>query len=283
MEHVYYHLILILKINMTSIGDYNTIMSDHNIFNQIVYTPLSEALRLLDERQKDSELMTKVEKLLRSDIPEVLKNKKCGVQFRQIATPNNDAKHFLKISESFGLIPVLMEYHNDKFSSNNHFKRSLGQIHMQGLVNKKDEYRIEKISIMDFNKHNGKSLKDVVTNWGESLIHFHRRLFNSSNVNNLNCYFCDMSEWVKNHGDEPKEYYKEFLSLFTCFGILFENFPITGDDACFSKDVILPAIESVMNSTGVKPLIVPIPPMDMEDDSYWILYDENPKQIIKNN
>jgi hypothetical protein len=27
----------------TSIGDYNKIMSDRNIFNQIVYTPLSEA------------------------------------------------------------------------------------------------------------------------------------------------------------------------------------------------------------------------------------------------
>ena len=53
MEHVYYHLILILKINMTSIGDYNKIMSDRNIFNQIVYTLLSEALRFLGERQKN--------------------------------------------------------------------------------------------------------------------------------------------------------------------------------------------------------------------------------------
>ena len=38
------------------IGDYNTIMNDRNIFNQVVYTPLSEALRLLDERRKDPEL-----------------------------------------------------------------------------------------------------------------------------------------------------------------------------------------------------------------------------------
>ena len=46
----------------TSIGDYNKIMSDRNIFNQIVYTPLSEALKILDERQKDKKLVTKVEK-----------------------------------------------------------------------------------------------------------------------------------------------------------------------------------------------------------------------------
>jgi len=35
----------------TSIGDYNKIMSDRNIFNQTVYTLLPEALRLLKERQ----------------------------------------------------------------------------------------------------------------------------------------------------------------------------------------------------------------------------------------
>ena len=48
-----------------SIGDYDAIMADRNIFNQIVYTPLSEALRLLDERQKDKKLMAKVNELLK--------------------------------------------------------------------------------------------------------------------------------------------------------------------------------------------------------------------------
>ena len=33
----------------TKIGDNNAIMNDHNIFNQVVYTPLSEALRLLED------------------------------------------------------------------------------------------------------------------------------------------------------------------------------------------------------------------------------------------
>lgn len=38
---------------MSTIGDYEKIMSDRNIFNQVVYTPLSEALKLLEERRKD--------------------------------------------------------------------------------------------------------------------------------------------------------------------------------------------------------------------------------------
>ena len=63
------------KKTKIKIGDYNTIMNDRNIFNQVVYTPLSEALLLLDKRRKDLELVVKVEKLLKGDIPEICKDK----------------------------------------------------------------------------------------------------------------------------------------------------------------------------------------------------------------
>lgn len=263
-------------------NNHSKIISDRNLFNSYVYTPLSEALKLLEERRNNPELVKKVEELLNGDIPEVLKKRLCAIQFRQIVTPNNDTKSFIKISKNFDLTPVFMEYHNDKFSSNNSFKRSLGKIQLQGPVNKQDEYRIEKINIMDFNKHNGKPLKEVITFWGESLIHFHRRLFNLSEINDLTCHFYDMSNWVKNHGSEPKEYYKNFLLLFLCYGILFDNFPSMGTDSFFSKEIILPAIDYVKKTTGQKPLIVPIPPMDMDDDEYWTLYSENFKDIINN-
>jgi len=266
---------------MISIGDYSKIISDRNIFNQIVYTPLSEALRLLEERQKDIELLNKVKKILEGDIPGPLKNiNKYGIQFRQIATPNNEAEHFLKVTDGFGLIPVFMEYHQDKFSSNNCYKRSLGQLNIQGKVNKKDEFVIEKIGIMDFNKHNGKKLTEVVTHWDEPIVDFHRRLFDVCGFNNKKCSFFDTSEWVKNHGATPEEYYKHFLLLFVGHGILFENFLLEGEDARFSQDVILPAIESVVNLTGVKPLIVPIGPLDMDNDDFWFYYQPDIKSGI---
>ncbi|MCX6755111.1 MAG: hypothetical protein NT068_01030 [Candidatus Nomurabacteria bacterium] len=266
-----------------SIGDYDTIMNDRNIFNQIVYTPLSEALRLLEERQKDPVLMAKIEELLNGDIPEVLKPiGKYAVQFRQIATPNNECKYFLKISNNFGLTPTLMEYHSDKFSSNNFFKRSLGQLHIQGPINKKNEYQIEKITIMDFNKHNGKKLNEVVTHWNESIIDFHRKLFNICDLNTKECNFYDTSEWINNHGSSPEEYYKQFLILFVCHGILFENFLLNKEESSFIKNVILPALEDVINLTGVKPLIVPGSPIDIEDENFWVLYHPNIKTIIQN-
>ena len=60
---------------MENFNDYNKIMADRKLFNKTVYTPMSEALRLLDERRKDPELMAKVEKLLNGDIPEILKDR----------------------------------------------------------------------------------------------------------------------------------------------------------------------------------------------------------------
>jgi len=33
--------------------------------------------------------------------------------------------------------------------------------------------------------------------------------------------------------------------------------------------------------TGARPLIVPIPPMDIEDDSIWYSYDKKIKSFIK--
>jgi hypothetical protein len=268
---------------MVKIGDYNTIISDRNIFNQVVYTPISQALKILEERKKDKVLIDKVEKLLKGDIPKILKEKGVyGVQFRQIATPNNEVKHFLKITKDFGITPIFMEYHDDKFSSNNAWKRSLGQIHIQGPINKKDEYRVEKLTIMDFNKHNGVKLNKVTTHKSEMLTDFHRKLFQVCDLHHQACNFYDTSKWIKDHGAQPVEYYQNFFLLFTCFGILFENFSLTGKESKFTSDVILPSMESVYNLTGVKPLIVPIPPMDMENEDYWIYYDGRVKSFIKN-
>ena len=266
---------------IVKIGDYDKIMSDRNIFNQIVYTPLSEALRLLDERRQDKELMAKVEELLKGDIPEFFKNKKCAVQFRQIATPNTESEYFIKIAKENDLQPAFFEYHDDKFTSNNEFKHSLGQLHIRSHINKNGTFPAEKITIVDFNKYNGKKLKDVKTLKEESLIDFHRKIFDSQGHNLRELSFFDASDWLKNHGGTATHYYTSFLLLFTCFGILFENFLLTNNsEGDFTRDVVLPAIEKVIDLTGVKPLIIPIGPMDMETDKHWISYHPKIKSLF---
>ena len=134
---------------MIKIGDYNKIMSDRNLFNQIVYTPLSDAIKLLNERQKDPKLMAKVKKLLNRNVPKVFKDKKCGVMARQLATPNYENRRFISLVKENGLHPVFIEYFDDKFTSNNKYKHSLGQLHIQNKIDKNGKECVEKITIIE--------------------------------------------------------------------------------------------------------------------------------------
>ncbi|MDO8659915.1 MAG: hypothetical protein Q7K54_04960 [Candidatus Parcubacteria bacterium] len=256
-------------------------MSDRNIFNQIVYTPLSEALRLLDERRKDPELMAKVEKLLKGDIPEILKNKRCGIMARQLATPNHENRKFISLAKENNLYPVFFEYYDDKFTSNNKYKHSLGKLHIQNGKDNKGNEIIENFTIVDFNKYNGSKLQEVKTIWGESLIDFHKKLFSIHDIHDV--HFFNENDWYKKDTKEkPDEFYLKFFLLNTCFGILFENFLTSKDtEGDFTKNVVLPTIEKVMDLTGVKPLIVTIETVDLETDNFWYHHLSIVKNSIK--
>jgi hypothetical protein len=252
-----------------SIGDYNTIMSDRNLFNQTVYTPLSEAVKILEERQNDKELMMRVRKVLNDQIPEICKNNKCAIMSRQIPTPNYENRVFLELSKDINFSPVFFEYFDDKFTSNNKYKHSLGQLQICKNLDKNGNDIIEKVTIVDFNKYNGKILKEVKTLWGESLIDFHKRLFDFYNIKDFFC-FNELIWYKKEDKEKTIDFYKKFFLLVTCYGILFETFLILDDkEREFTKNVVLPALESCISLTGIKPLIVPIPPMDLESEDFW--------------
>lgn len=261
--------------------DYNLIMDDRSIFNQVVYTPLSEALRLLDERSKDKEFLVKIEKLLKGDIPEIFRNKRCGIIARQLATPNFENRRFISLAKESGLHPVFLEYFDDKFTSNNKYKHSLGQLQIQNKKDKNNQECIEKITIVDFNKSNGKKLKEVETLWGESLVNFHKNLFDLYNLKDFSCV--EETSWYVKKDEKPIEFYSNFFLLVTCFGILFENFLFSKNEAesNFTKNVILPALENVINLTGVKPLIVPVEAIDLETDDFWYYHLPVVKKSIK--
>lgn len=269
---------------MSEIVDYKKIMSDRKLFDKFVYTSLPKAIKILEERQKDKELIKKIEDLLGGDIPEPLKKiDKYGISNKQIATPNFDTRWFLKLTKEFGLKTFFSEYYEDKFTSNNDFKHSLGQLFIKGKINKKGDNVEEKITIIDFNKYNGEKLNNVVTLWGEPLLEFHKNLFKAYDINTDNFIFYDASLWLEKHGIYAKKYYKSDLLLLVCHGILFENFLLSGDDGEFAETVLLPAINEVKKLTGYNPLIVPIPPMDIEDDLLWYSYDKKIKSFIKLN
>lgn len=266
---------------MDSSTEHKKIMSDKQLFYRTVYTPLSEALKLLHERQEDETLIKKIEGILKNDIPEPLQGKgHKGVQFRQIATPNHDVKWFTEITQDHGLKTVFFEYHDDKFTSNNDFKHSLGQLKIHPKLNKHGNHLEEKVTIFDFNKYNGKSFKEIVTLWSQPLIDFHRKLFDVCGYDREKFHFYDASTWFKRNGDKAVDYYVNFLLLFTCHGILFENFLLEGSEGEFTEKIFLPALEKASRLAGVKPLIVPIPPMDTQEDPHWTSYDKKVKTFM---
>ncbi len=262
--------------------DYSKIISDHKLFNQIVYTNLSEALKILEDRQKDEKLKARVEGLLNQDIPAFFKTtKKYGVNIAQVATPNFDTQRFIKLTQEFGLIPVFSQYLGDKFTSNNEYKHSLGQIPIYKGIHKDGQDKLEKITIVDFNKYNGHKINEVMTLWGESLIDFHKRLFDAYKYNTDSFIFYDDTEWLARNGVNAKGYYEKDLLLYVCHGILFENFLTKGPETEFTKNIFLPALEKVIELTGVKPLIVPISPIDTEEDLHGYSYDSKIRSFIK--
>lgn len=268
---------------MTKIEEYENIMSDRTIFNKIVYTPLSEALTLLEERSKDKILKAKIETILKKNIPGIFEKHRCAVLGRHIATPNNESIRFISIAKEHNLTPVFFEYHDDKFTSNNKFKHSLGQLHIpKNRKNKSGGRNIERITIVDFNKHNGKKIGEVKTLWDELLVDFHKKLFNTHGYGKNDFHTFNASDWFSKNGKVAIDYYANLLLLFTCFGILFENFLTSKDEeGDFTKKIVLPAIEKVVNTVGFKPLIVPLEPMDLETDNLWFHHSQKIRSIIE--
>lgn len=268
-------------MDKNEIWDYNKIISDKEIFYKTIYTPLSDALKILEERQKDENIRKKVEAFLDGDIPKCFTTKeKNGYQFRQIATPNYEGQWFIKITKAFDLGTNFCEFKKDKFTTNNNFKLSLGQIKIHSGFDKEGKAIIEKKNIIDIKENDGKKLQDVCTNWGEPLLDFHRKSFNLYGLSE-GIKFHDLSEWHEDHNSNSIDNYVSIFLLFITHGILFENFLIDGKEKLLTERVILPALEKVIKITGLKPLIVPVPPMDKEFDEFIVYHLPLIKKVIK--
>ena len=251
----------------------NRVMSDRKRFEAFVYTKLDDALKILEERENIE---------VDFDLPEEFQNGKRAVLFRQLATPNFEIMRFLTIVSEFPKIlkAVLFEYHHDKFTTQNDVKYFLGKMHFYNGIGKKGGAKVDTHKVIEFNGNDGKSLRDVVTTWGQSLVDFHRELFNAWNNDKHEVIFFDASEWFKGKG--PKEYYEDFLKIFIKNGILFENFVLQSKkEEWFTREVFLPVFIKVWIKTGYKPLIVSLAPTDIEGDGFWHYYPNHHRLVVE--
>ncbi len=270
--------------DLDSIPDIDLLMSDREIFNSFVYTPINQAIIELENRKNDSNIDIELKKYGNFVKPKIFsKDSIYAVLFRQLATPNYEFRRFVNLLDPLSEIvkPVVFEYYSDKFVSNNEYKTSLGKINFFCGVGKKGGSKIKSTTVIDFNENGGLKIKDVKTLWGQNLIDFHRELFKKTFEHNEDIIFFEASDWFKESGKSAKDYYMNFISLFLKNGILFENFMFNEEEFMFTKDIFLPSFIELIKITGKKPIIVALEPTDIEGDKFWFCHPESSFSIIE--
>lgn len=247
-------------------------------FNKKFYTPLDEAIKEIENRRKDKDLIKKIETYI-GEIPEPFNESVCAVMFRFVASPQEEMIEFFKRVNQTNLKPSFWEYYDDKYHSGNFCKYSLGKLLIHKGVDKNfnNIFKIE--NVIDINTSNGKKIKEIKTLNGESFIDFHHNLFYKVVPVPKNSLY-DASDWFKIQGGSADVYYKKFLSLFLVHGILFENFLLDDKDDDFTKKVFIPAFLDVQKKFGLKPLIVELLDTgNFDSDKFWKFWSSYPSYI----
>ncbi len=254
--------------------DIDFLVSNRVAFDAFVYTPKEMVMEELKRRWENTNLN------VGSDVPTALADGFKAVLYVSVITPNQVVKEFVSKANSLGMEILILEQHKDKFSSQNVYKKFLGNMSFFLHVGRNGGKKYKRKKIIDFNISDGKPIPSVTTRWGEPLIDFHHRLFFSAfqNIGRQNTF--DLSAWLAQNGTVPKEYYKSLLSLFVRHGVLFENYYLNEQENFFTKEVFLPAFMEVYRRTSHKPLIVSLEPTDAEGDQFWYSHSVDELEIV---
>jgi len=236
-----------------------------------IYITIEEAKKELVKRQKDLNLIRKVEEFLGESLPDIFKKEPRAILSRGVLTPNYETNYFLDVLDLIELRPICAEFHSDKFCCQNKDKVHLGKLVFLHGLNKKNEHVTTKKIIIDFTYSEKKSYKEMNTIKDKSFIEFHHFLYKKQYKELMDVF--DFSLFKKN-GENALEVYKKFFSLCLVYGVLFENFIAkdTEHEKRFTEDVVLPAYEFVLDKFKKKPLIVPLLPLKNEEKEVWMWY-----------
>jgi len=256
---------------MIDIPDIEDLIADRALFNAFVYTPIDEAVKELDRRQKNTAITLE-------DLPSAFDTGPRAVLFRQGFTPNYEVRRFISIVDAISLDPLFIDHPLDKFVAKNEWKYFLGKMYFFLGRDKNGNTVQECHKVINFEGSEGQLMTNLNTLWGQPLIEFHKELFFKAFPMYKNNIF-DASEWLSKDGGAIT-YYKKVLHLFIKNGILFENFLLDKNERVFTKDIFLPAFITVMKETGLKPLIIALEPTEIEGEKFWMYHPVNDKSYV---
>jgi len=243
------------------------------------YTSIEDAKEEIQRRWNDVELRKKVEEYFKNDFPEPLKKGPRAIFSRSIIAPDNEFLRFVELAKKTNLDPLLFEYSKDKFVAKNPDKFGLGKlIFYDKKIKNSSGY--PRMKVVNFNIYEGKKFCDIKTLWGEGLADFYHDVLDEA-CPNLKSNIFDISDWFNRTRYATEYYYLYYLGLFVCHGILFENILASDHEKEFSEKKIIPSFNKLKDIFGIKPLIVPIAPIKIENDFYWWCYPKDIKKIIE--
>lgn len=238
-----------------------------------VYTSIEAAREEIWRRWNDVYLRRKVEAFV-GHVPEPLIREPRAILNRDIATPDNEFGEFVRRAHRLGLSPLVPEYLEDKFVGINPDKLALAKMPIYTGRDKNGNSTYRYRNVIDYAKCDGMKFYDIKTLWGEPLASFHHRLLR---LIYPDVEVFDNSMWLNSKGYSARDFYPYELSLYICYGVLFEDFISCGAERIFCAQIVKPAIEKLIDIFGLKPLIVALVSKktsedEFVDDIYWYSY-----------
>ena len=244
-----------------------------------IYTPLADAVVELRRRRAIFNGNTPGSKWLPPCFP--ADHQGGAFLFRFIATPCFETLRFLELAGGCGLTPVIGEYHRDKYAPCNPIKRALVKLgFVMGKESENDPLPlVEHFKIVG--RHpNSQPLCDMRTRWKQSLVAFLHEMFSSMLNGERHPILAEYSQHYADAGARPAAYYSDLLRVAIADGILFEDFLLDETEWCFTRDVVLPAVNEVTARFGLRPLIVRITSPEEEASPHWYWYSGDLMQFL---
>lgn len=240
---------------------------------QKIYTPLSVAKEEIWKRWGNKELRKNVSEFLGIKAERFFKESPVACLGRNIVSPTMEFSYFLELAKEIDLEPLVIEHVKDKFVTENPDKYYLAKLYFYNKNGRKNDRNIDAdfINAIDFNKYQGEKICNINTMWGENLVDFQHRISHDLFPNYWRKSI-DISEILDLNHKGLSQCYDKYLALFIFGGVLFENFLLSKNIKDFTHRVVVPAFAKLEKLFGIKPLIVPLSPIEDQDDLYWWCY-----------
>jgi hypothetical protein len=239
-----------------------------------IYTPITEGLAAL-RAQSDPALAREI--LAFANPPHAFQQRLHQtplILFRAIVTANYETDRFLGLAAQLGIPPLFLEMTNVAFApAVNATTRRLAK----PPVTTASGYRA--VRIIDFHRYDGAQLPDIRCHDGRPLVAVHHELLGRQYGPRILDHLVDGNPFIGSEG--PRGYYERLFALVSVAGIQAESFLFDGPEACFTHNIIMPAIEATKARFGVRPIIVPLLPPESESDPRWEYYPPEALMFFK--